>query len=165
MSDNTEITILTKLTLKGIGCVPEVAKVEKKEVALAHLYGIASGTTVKKAPNGDVFIGITGEFEAVNLADGKVFRSGIIYLPGGIHESLVAALVPGADGKVSPVDFGIEIMSRPDSNPIGYGYAARELVKVERADPLAKMRALIAPKTQAALPKPEHAHKEPEVKK
>lgn len=138
-SDSAEF--LTKLTLKAIGCNPRRAATEVKKVPLAHIFGIATGTKVKTDTKGDSFEAIEGNFEAVNLATGAVYRSGLLFLPGGIHETVTKQLQePGRS-----VQFALEISAIPASNPIGYSYSAKSLIKEEGADPLAAMRLALAP--------------------
>lgn len=150
-SNEVEINVVTKLTLKAMGCNPRRASVEKKAVSLARVYGIASGTRVKTAANGDAHYPILGDFEGVNLETGEVFKSGTLYLPAGLHEMIYEPLSRGSD----PIEFGIEVSAIPAENPIGYSYTAKQLYKPAAADPLEKLRGIAGPSSAKALPAPE----------
>ena len=129
---------VTKLTLKTMGCNPARAAAAKSKVALARIYGVATGVKIKTDTKGDTFEAITGTFEGVNLETGEIFRSGLLFLPGGIHETLtVHAREDGA-----AVRFGLEIFAIPATNPIGYSYSAKSLLPQDAAaqDVLADMR-------------------------
>ena len=132
---------LTKLTLKGMGCNPRVAATEEKKVPLARIYGVATGIKVKVDPKGDNFEAIEGSFEGVNLKTGEVYRSGLLFLPGGIHETLSGSLKKGGEG--TTIRFGLEVSSIPASNPTGYSYSAKSLIPDAGGDLLADMRTSI----------------------
>ena len=138
---------LTKLTLKAIGCNPRIAATEGKKVPLARIYGIATGIKTKIDPKGDTFEAIEGSFEAVNLKTGEVYRSGLLFLPGGIHETLTGSLKKGGEG--TTIRFGLEVSAIPASNPIGYSYSAKSLIPDAGDDLLADMR-----KSAMSLPAP-----------
>ena len=147
VAETASAEFLTKLTLKGIGCNPRIAATENKKVALARIYGVATGIKTKVDPKGDVFEAIEGSFEAVNLKTGEVYRSGLLFLPGGIHETLTGSLKKGGDG--ATIRFGLEVSAIPASNPIGYSYSARSLIPDAGDDLLADMR-----KSVMSLPAP-----------
>lgn len=134
----SETKILSKITLKNTGCKPLRAKLEEKQVPLCQIYGVAGGTKVKVDNKGEAFESIVGDFECVNLETNEAYRSGVLYLPGGLHDMLASAFT--GENKATNVEFAIEISSRPASNPIGYEYVARQLVKADRADPLDALR-------------------------
>lgn len=166
-------TFISKITIKAIGANAKLGAVAQPgvRVHIADILGIATGTKVKEQPNGDIFTAITGQFEAVNVETGEVFSSGVLYLPGGIQESLESALVETPrmvekDGKKvqatkdvkndkgvvigqeevwdapKPVQFKMQVYVQRADNPAGYSYALKNLAEVAEADPLAHLRAL-----------------------
>jgi hypothetical protein len=138
--------ILTKMSVKALGANPARAKTEEKSVDLVRIYGIASGLVFKADPKtGDIQTAISGDFEGVNLESGEVFRSGILWLPGGIQELLINAVDSGETDKndkpvYNSVRFGFTISAVPATNPIGYSYAAEQLIDAKKDDPLADLR-------------------------
>lgn len=133
---------LTKLTLKGMGCRPGRAAADGKKVALARVFGIATEVKAKEDAKGQIFEAISGTFEGVNLETGESFRSGLLFLPGGLHETVTAQLRQGP----AAVKFSLEISAIPASNPIGYSYSAKSLIPDIGQDALADLRqALPAP--------------------
>lgn len=133
----TEISEVAKITPGMLG-KPSRAKAENKEIAIARIFGIANGIKVVKAPNGDIFEALKGNFEAYSLEDGVVLTSGILYLPTGIHDRVLAQLKDADEG--TSIQFGIELAAIPASNPQGYSWKATAKVKQDRADPLAELR-------------------------
>ena len=76
-----------------------------------------------------------------------------------MHDQIVAPLQRAKDqgATVEPIQFGLEVASRPAKNPVGYEYVGRPIVKPEGVDPLAAMeekfdglRQLPAPAKEAA---------------
>jgi hypothetical protein len=136
-ADNSYISKITLATTGG-GRIAKRAVTEEKELPCLRIFGIASGTKLKNAANGDKFEAIVGDFEAHNLETGEVFNSGVLYLPAGLHERVAEPLkAEGAEA----IQFGIEISAFPANNPSGYSYKAKNVVKSETADPLAALRA------------------------
>lgn len=152
-----------KLTMATIEASPERAKTEKRRVSVAEFYGIASGIKLVDNPMGDVpYTALTGNFEAVNTYNGEIWRSGVLYLPGGFHEMIVAMLndLTEDEGRSkfdkASVQFALAIDAVPADNPAGYAYVAKNLLPVSKADALAGIRQqMIATKAElAALPAP-----------
>lgn len=151
MADATP-TIVSKLSVKTLGCDPKEALVQKKAVALARFWGIAE--TVKYVVNrqtGDTNIALIGQFRGMNLQDGEVFESGVMYLPSGIHDQLSGPLIKDMETHtLPPIKFGIEVLSVPAANPIGYSYQGKPFVKAEGHDVFAdieeEMKKLTPPK-------------------
>src|SRR5512146_888366 len=136
-----------KLTIATIGGSPERAKTEKGRVHVAQIFGIATGT--KEVPNPmdetKPFTAIVGNFEAVNMHDGTIHRSGVLYLPGGLHEMVTGMLDELKDNKESKFDkpqvqFALAIDATPADNPAGYQYVGNSLLPPAKADPLAMLR-------------------------
>lgn len=133
-------SILTKMTLKGMGCRPQRAAAEEKRVPLARIYGYASGIKAKEDASGNIHQAIVGQFEGINLETGEVYRSGILFLPAGIHDLLAKP----ASEQGANVQFGLEIHSIPATNAIGYSYMAKSLLPVTGKDLLTDLRSTLA---------------------
>ena len=142
-------SMVGKLTISNLGCIPAAAVVEGQSSPIARIYGIASGIKqVVDKNRGDVYESITGDFEGVNLKTGAIYQASVLYLPSGIHgllENAVKSTVDADTGKQSynSVKFALEIAVVKAKNPAGYSYEAKSLVPAVVDDPLAEMRAAI----------------------
>lgn len=119
---------------------------------LMRTIGIASGFKTGKSTYGD-FTCFTGSFECERISDGKVFVGSRLFLPPSVTDMVYTALQSNIDkesGEMGAVEFAFEIGVKKASNPIGYEYTVKSLVKAAGADPLAALRngvkALSAPK-------------------
>lgn len=113
---------------------------------------VKTKVSADKAGNPQTFEQIVGQFEGIPsepLKDGDdvitAIQSGVLYLPSGIHER-VASVLKGDDAP--SVEFAIELYTVKATNPAGYSWEAREVIKSTAADPLTKMREAIAGKTK-----------------
>lgn len=133
MAETSEVAKITPALLGK----PSRAKADGKEVALAIVFGNATGVKMVKSPNGDMFEALRGDFEATSLETGEILKSGILYLPTGIHDRILEKIKADPD---TVVQFAIQLSAIPASNPQGYTWKATNRAKIEQADPLAKLR-------------------------
>ena len=137
---NAETSILTKMTVSTMSCNPGEAKAKNEKVLVARITGTASGIKAAVGKDGDPVTGLTGEFYGAAMQSGKVFQSGVLYLPSGIAELLISAVEGdgelGADKRpiYNQVEFAFDIFAVPAKNPIGYSYEAKSLIQA-RANP------------------------------
>ena len=160
MSTTTEqpvtpsVSMVGKITAKTAGVNPKalLGKPETQtEMSLCTIYGIASGVKEKEF-NGKMFYPLIGLFQAVNSETGAITRSGVLYLPEGIHENYEQA-ARKLEGEAE-VRFAIELVAFRASNPQGYSYKAKDLAPVIVDDPLTAFTKSISNGHQAALPIP-----------
>lgn len=152
-----DVRVIGKITMRTIKVQPS-KHANEKGASIAKVYGQAFETKeVIDKVRGDVFVALVGNFEAVNEESGEVFRSGVLYLPAGIHDMLTSAV--SKKGESEYVQFALDIRAVKASNPAGYSYEARSLTPASTVDPLDQLRNGIA----ARLSAPES--KEAEVKK
>src|SRR5258708_5510817 len=146
-----DVLYLTKMSVKGLGCKPGLA-VEGKPAILCTIYGKADGIKVGESQDGRIWQALTGSFAAINLQSGEEFRSGKLFLPSGIHETIENAVKALGDnpGGLS-VKFALEIRSVEAKNPIGYSYQAKNLFAAETTDELSEIKKAIASATMLAL--------------
>lgn len=155
-----------KLTVATIGGAPERAKTEKTRVGVATFIGIATGTKMVENQNEPEkpYVAVTGNFEAVNLYTGEIYRSGILYLPTGLHDLVVNMLdqVKGDEDRSkfdkAAVEFALQIDAEPADNAAGYQYVGKSLLPPQKADALSHLRALtagIVPVKQLPPPAPQ----------
>lgn len=152
---------VSKMTVKSLGCDP--AAVHKLPAGtdvlpLARIFGRANGTKNKTDSFGEVITAIIGDFEGVNLANGKAYSSSVLYLPGGIHERIESTLY---DKNGRPVEFGVEISVRkterqqPDGKKVpAYTYEVKELVKAQESDSLKGLREKVNEAPLPTMPAP-----------
>ena len=142
---NAEPTWVGKMSVKALGCKPKKVSDENPKIALCQIFGKADGVKVGEDASGKVWEALTGSFGGINLESGEEFRSGKLFLPPGIHEvieSAVKQLGENPDGLA--VKFAIEIYVVVASNPIGYSYQAKNLIKAETTDELTEIRKALA---------------------
>lgn len=170
--EEKSINVISKMSVKGLGCNPrKVTAMDKPadgsqaKLPLCRIFGLASGVKHGEDKSGNVWTAIAGDFEGVNLQDGKVYRSGKLFLPGGIQEIIEVPLVQAeSQDKQLTVEFAFEIAAVQADNPIGYSYVATSLMKPAEADNLSRIRNLISAPAQPAvpqLPAPETATPKP----
>lgn len=154
MSEKTvEVSYVSKMSVKTLKCDPRLEKGVEKQV-LCRIYGLATGTKVKEDKvTGQIWTPLVGEFEGVNIEDGSIYRSGVLYLPNGIHEVIESAVTKLKDPENAgvSVQFALEISSVKANNKIGYSYEAKNLVKADVADPLEQLRAMLPTSNQKSL--------------
>lgn len=148
--------ILSKITLKTIGCQPKPNSVQKM-ATLATIYGIAQRYKIGTSNYGE-FTKFQGDFEAVRVADGETFRSAALLLPPIIGDMLRATVDKADD---TGVQFGVEIGVKPSDVPIGYEYSVKPVFKTDAADALAHLRDSVL----KSLPAPETPTEKPAKRK
>lgn len=148
-----ETTIISKMSVKTVKANPKVASAApdgSKPFPLCQIYGQANGTkNVEDRGSGEFHESLIGNFEARNLQDGTMYSSGVLYLPKGIHESIVSA-VKKLTNDTDSISFALEIYAVKASNPIGYSYEAKSLMKPVGIDPLEAIRQALPPVVEVA---------------
>lgn len=147
--ENEGVAIVAKLTPATMKFNAAAAKSTGKKTFLGRIAGIADGLKIVKATNGDVHTAITGTFIGVNGETGAQYRSGVLYLPTGIHDLVQNAVDAGLDddGKPLPynaVEFGIDLHSVPSNNLSGYSYEANPVIQAKESDPASELLARMA---------------------
>lgn len=139
-----ERSYISKITIKGIGCVP-IGRTEP--TPLCRVYGWCDGTLSEaydKEKPSEKWTCLTGSFGAENLETGEKYESARLFLPAGLQDILQIHLkkaesVPGAQ-----VKFCLEIRSVKSSNAAGYTYQAVNMdPPTAEADPMEQFRAKI----------------------
>lgn len=149
--------VLTKLSLKTMGCTPQSAAVEKKPVPMGRIIGVARGIKEAIGNDGDTVYGLTGNFKGTNIKTGVEYTSGVCYLPGGIQEMVLDpldAMLAEPDAKGSSLNFAFDIFATPADNKAGYSYTAVNLAPATRTDPFAEVMAAIEGKELPRLEAP-----------
>jgi hypothetical protein len=155
-----DLQILKKLTMKTMGLKGQVVrKMEAgKAKRLAVVYGVAYGVTEGTSEIGGQVTAwkrLDGEFEGINLENGKRFRSNAAFLPGGLDAAIVGVL---GKESVSCAQFAIEISAVNDEsnerNLVGFFYTAKDLTQASAADPLVKLREIVAKAPQLQISAP-----------
>jgi hypothetical protein len=154
-----------KLSIKALGCDPRLPR-DVKQQLLCRIWGKAGSLKVgENRTTGDVWTALQGRFEGVNVQEGsddygKQLASGKLFLPGGIQDTIEAALheIENTSGgtESAAIIFALEIYSVTANNPIGYSYLAKNLVPNQKQDELAELRKAVETKAGKvkALPAP-----------
>jgi len=167
-----ELVELTTMTLKSAGMNPKqilaLPENERKPITLGRIIGITSGLKHGEDKTGRAWVALTGDFIAENYAEpNRQYMGGKLFLPEGIHDRIVSAtenggaIKPNGKPDYAQVEFAVEIMVVPATNPQGYSYQGKALVDVRNSDPLQSLLdratpnsapALAAPKAEEAAP-------------
>jgi len=145
--------LLSKLNPKDIvgaklGKKKEITALLAKNVILGfQVFGLVKSKFTVTTQYGDS-TGFKGTFEAVNLEDGEIFRSGKMFLPQ-IAADMLESAVDGMSEDQSELKFGFKIGLKPsDKGNTGYEFTVEPLIDTTENDPISDMRA------QFALPAP-----------
>lgn len=131
--------IVSKITMKKIGAQPASGSIEKgRAVRCAQVYGHAKKCETRRSNFDQDYTVFMGNFEAVNLATGEVFRSGNLILPA-VFQNLLQPAVTSANG--ADVAFSVELGARhSEKGSVGYEWTATPLVESSERDALADLR-------------------------
>src|SRR5262245_2730444 len=110
-------SLLKKITVKTVyGGKPDLEKLIKKQeeldkrLPLMEVIGIANGYKNGSSvlPDGKTsnWTKLTGQFKAVNLDTGEVFRSGVAIMPAVANDLVVGVL---SGGTINAVEFGFRV--------------------------------------------------------
>jgi hypothetical protein len=143
MSEKKGVNIISKMAVKSLGCNPRKVDKENSPLALCQIFGKADGIKVGEGRDGRVWQCLTGNFAGVNLVTGDEYRSGKLFLPGGIQEVIENAVKSLGEGTDVTVRFGLQISAVVADNPIGYSYVARNLMPIATGDELSDLRKAI----------------------
>jgi hypothetical protein len=146
MAETTvEESIISKITMATIGCKPALVTTlpeGQNELPIARLYGKLSDVRYQDdKAKGQIYTYFIGTFEAINMQDGDVYRSGKMFLPKGISELVEDATKKARekDPKAS-IAFAFEVRAIKANNPIKYSYKVLALKNPEAADELREIR-------------------------
>lgn len=142
-------TQVPKIAASTIGAKPAMSQIDGKPYLQFQVTGEATGI-VAKEKDGQTLFGLVGKFEAINAWTGEIYRSGVAYLPSGIHELATSVLLNDAN---SVVQFDLEVWSVPAANPRGYSWQAKEMSAIATNDPLQHIKARRLPQYAATAKK------------
>lgn len=143
------VTFIPKMSVQTMRCRPKEIKDENRHrEILCTIAGTAlyRDYTVDKV-KGETWEFIVGEFIGISARTGKEYRSGKLFLPSGIHET-VSQKVPSRTEAEDPakrvkVDFAFQVSAVKANNPAGYSYEANPLITpTESEDPMARFKKL-----------------------
>lgn len=133
------MNIVSKITLKTIGCQPTPHSVKPNEhIDLAHIIGYANSAEVKRSGFDQDYTVFSGNFEGIALATGEIYRSGKLILPAVVQNLLAPAVAAAQDQPVAiAVSVGAEYSEKGST---GYAYTAHPLIEPTESDPLETLR-------------------------
>lgn len=137
-------SIIGKITMSSIGTKPGLVAAlpdGQNELPLARIYGKLNNVRVQvDKDKGVSYTFFVGSFEAINMQDGEVYRSGKLFLPKGISELVEAAVQKNPDAAIA---FAFEVRAIKANNPAKYSYKVLALKSPEAEDELKEIRALV----------------------
>jgi hypothetical protein len=114
----------------------------QNRMLMGTVIGVVSKVITRTMPTGDVYEGLSGNFEAIPT-DPKLptIRSGVLYLPDGFFELIADPLktIQQAD-ETATLTFGLEVYAVKAGNPQGYSWEYVQLGQPAKDDPLARVR-------------------------
>jgi hypothetical protein len=137
-------SIIGKITMSAIGTKPGLVVTlpeGQNELALARIYGKLNEVRYQADKDkGVTYTYFVGSFEAINMQDGEVYRSGKLFLPKGISELVEAAVNKNPNAAIG---FAFEVRSIKANNPAKYSYKVLALKNPEAEDELKEIRNLV----------------------
>lgn len=168
--------VVARLNVKAIGCnrmeVAARQENDRSELLLCRVIGFVTALIFGTNEDESEYIALGGRFQGENKQAstddfGKMFESGVCFLPPGMMENVIAScrkigivepektdkrskkvekpLVNGAE-----LTFAIDIYVRRDSNASGITYVGHPLLEPTAHDPMVEIRKAIAA-TEAKL--------------
>jgi len=138
-----EIKMVAKITAKELGNPKKVLAMDGEDAkfVLGTLYGIATECRRKDIVDAggatSTFWPLIGQFVGV-LPSGDQVRSGVLYLPTGIHESYKTAVENLEDGET--LRFALKLQTVKASSAAGYSYQAVDLMPPKVVDLLSEFK-------------------------
>lgn len=128
-------TELKDVTVIGADGQP---KTEKKQMgikqALMRVTGLATGSKKVNTAFGQS-IGYTGQFQAISILTGEIYRGPQIYFPAMLADLLFNSVEKAENG----VEFAFDIGVTPCMNAHGYEYTVEHLMEMSEDDPLERL--------------------------
>lgn len=137
---------VSKITPKDLGNPRAAAAMDHTDPNAAHFLGEVLGratgfVTKEDQRTGNVYFPLTGNFTAFKGdKDSTKISSGVLYLPGGIHELILSQFQ--GENPAKEVEFWMEIWTKPVSTAPGYAYMlVNKKAPEAKSDPLADLMA------------------------
>ncbi len=140
---SNEAGFVSKITPKDLGNPRAAAALDHTDPTAAHFLGEVLGratgfVTKEDQRTGNVYFPLVGNFTAFKGTDGAKISSGVLYLPGGIHEMILSQFQ--GDEPAKEVEFWMEIWTKPVASSPGYAYMLVNKKEVEaKRDPLSDL--------------------------
>jgi len=142
---NTDISIVSKMSIKTLGINPRAHVVPGINVVVARIYGYAKSIkVVEDKEKGESFDSIIGQFRGENLVpregQDQMFESSVLYLPTALHGLLIES-VRASEG--ADVEFALEISVQEASSKAGFAYVGRSILPSKVKSPLEGLTAIV----------------------
>lgn len=138
-----EIKMVAKITAKELGNPKKILALDGEDAkyVLGKIFGIATECKRKDIVDAGgatiTFWPLIGQFVGV-LPSGDQVRSGVLYLPTGIHEAYKAAVDNMEEGDT--LRFALQLQTVKASSPAGYAYQAIDLMPPKVVDLLSEFK-------------------------
>lgn len=153
---------LRKITVKTVcggkdadvkaAMLEKVMKDKTKVHSIMRVWGVATRLKPGASDLGP-YVKFNGQFRALNIETGEVFRSAAMLLPKFLEEELAGAMGAGESAKAS--EFALEIGVKYDKTAAtSYVYTADSLVQMAESDQMKQLEQRIRDDNPKALPAP-----------
>lgn len=157
----SKYTLLKKISVKTVCGKPKPPE-DSKIGWLMEVFGVANDIKRGTSDKGDWY-GFVGAFQALDMATGTVYRSGMLFIPDIAGGLMLPQLL---DENNKSVEFGFRIgIKKDESSAVGYVYTAEPLLAVNENDPIELLAHKMKGAKQLAAPVAENAPAEPVEKK
>lgn len=162
MNDKQQYELVKKITASVVwgGDLPRHIK---EPITIMRVIGQANDYEIVSSQYGDS-TRYKGQFLATNLANGKCFRGGQLFLPS-LLDALIFPQLEGLGEDKKSVEFAFDIGLKPDAkSSTGYQYTAVPLIAPKESDPLERLAATLPAPVIKSLPVTEKQPEKPAVK-
>lgn len=173
MANGQAVKMIRKITIKDCGAAPDIKKLisagdtdAARKMDLLEIFGAARKSAPGETDKGP-FIRFIGDFKAINLETGEVFRSTRCILPNFVGEQVWSAMKADASGKEVECAFGFRIGAHFDETAVTkYVYDVTPLLPIAENDAISMIEQaarsgspLPPPAARQALPAPKPENK------
>lgn len=123
--------------------------VKEKSIDIMDVYGVITRTSIVSSDYGDS-VKFGGQFRAMNLETGELFRSSVLYLPKFMQDEIAGSMVEG-----STAEFAVRMRAEYNKeSATKYIYMADTLVEAQEMDQFKALESKVNSAVKA-LPKPQ----------
>lgn len=150
-------TPVRKITVKQVwGSTIDFEEIQKSPdglLPIMDMFGIAARYKPGESDYGP-FTRFIGQFRAINLKTGEMFRAPVCLLPKFLEEDLVAAMTQ-KDGELNNAEFGVRLSAKYDKTAATkYVYIADSLIESGQSDAMTALENRIRDSAQRLLEAP-----------
>lgn len=150
---------LRKITIRTVTNIDSAAmfelamqKAKTSAFPICRIWGVAKRLKPGSSDNG-AYVKFLGDFRALDVQTGSLYRSSVCILPKFMEESMAGAM--GSGDNVKPAQFGSEIAIKYDAKAATkYVFVETPLLEPEESDEMRQLEGKIRETSPKALPAP-----------